>query len=131
MTASGSVLLVEDDPAIRGLLSLIFDGEGFTVETADDGKVALDKVQRRRPDAIVLDLILPVLNGWELIDLLDQDDRTRDIPIITMSGLHRYSSVGERGVKAFLSKPFDVDTLLTVLEDVGNWHDGQSRSAGP
>jgi YesN/AraC family two-component response regulator len=48
-----------------------------------------------------------------------------------MSGLHRYSNVGERGVKAFLSKPFDVDTLLTVLEDVGNWHDGQSRCASP
>lgn len=118
MTAPGRVLLVEDDPAIRGLLSLTIEGEGYHVQSAGDGLEALDKVRHERPDVIILDLVMPSMDGWTLIDALAGDARTRDIPIIAVSAAHRYTRVGERSVKAFLSKPFDVDTLVTVLEDV-------------
>src|SRR5215204_5490225 len=68
MTKTGHVLLVEDDPAIRGLLSLTIEGEGFHVQSAGDGLEALDKVRHERPDVIVLDLVMPSMDGRTLID---------------------------------------------------------------
>lgn len=113
-----SVLVVEDEPAIRCLLSLTLEGEDYSVTTAEDGQQALDQVHDQKPDAILLDLMLPNVDGWQVIDCLDQDSQADHIPIITMSAIGRCHTVGERGVKAFLSKPFEIDTLLTVLDEV-------------
>jgi len=116
--AAKTVLVVEDEPAIRGLLSLTLEGERYRVATAQDGQEALDRVQDRRPDAILLDLLLPRVDGWDVIRSLEHDGRAGQIPIIAVSAGARRVSVGEHGVKAFLSKPFDLETLLVVLEDV-------------
>ena len=124
MAASGSsngartVLVVEDEPAIRGLLSLTLEGENYRVATAEDGQEALSHLHDQKPDAILLDLMLPKLDGWAVIDSLDQDEQVERIPIIAVSAGEKRLTVGEQGVKAFLSKPFDLDTLLLVLEDV-------------
>jgi DNA-binding response OmpR family regulator len=112
------VLVVEDEPAIRGLLSLTLEAEHYDVTTAEDGAQALDQVHRQKPDAILLDLMLPNVDGWQVIEVLDHDTQAAHIPIITMSAVGRWDAVGERGVKAYLSKPFDIETLLVVLEDV-------------
>lgn len=112
-----TVLVVEDEPAIRGLLSLTLEAESYQVATAEDGQEALRAIRAEKPDAILLDLALPRMDGSALIDSLDRDRETSGIPIVTMSAIHRWNAVGERGVKAFLSKPFDVETLLVVLED--------------
>jgi CheY-like chemotaxis protein len=118
MTPQKTVMVVEDEPAIRGLLSLVLESEDYQVETAEDGQEALDKLQGQRPDAILLDLMLPRVDGWAVIESLSADSRPDDIPIIAVSGGQRYTAVGEHGVHAFLSKPFDLDTLLVVLEQV-------------
>jgi CheY-like chemotaxis protein len=113
-----TVMIVEDEPAIRGLLSLTLEDADYRVETAADGREALDKVRCHPPDAMLVDLSLPVMDGWSLIDCLDADTEVGEIPVVAVSATHRYAAVGEHGVCAFLSKPFDVDTLLTVLADV-------------
>jgi CheY-like chemotaxis protein len=124
MTASGprngtrTVLVVEDEPAIRGLLSLTLEAEDYQVATARDGHEALSRIRDQKPDAIVLDMILPGLDGWTFIRSLEQDGTRRPIPIIAVSAGVKRTTVGEHGVKAFLSKPFDLETLLVVLDDV-------------
>lgn len=112
-----TVMIVEDEPAIRGLLSMTLEQEDYRVETAADGREALEKVRDRPPDAMLIDLTMPVMDGWSLIDTLDADVTIKEIPVLAVSATHRYATVGEQGVYAFLSKPFDVDTLLTVLSD--------------
>jgi DNA-binding response OmpR family regulator len=111
-----NVLVVEDDAATRDLLSLTLEADNYHVVTAMDGQEALDAVKLQRPDVILLDLMLPRVDGWQVIESLD--DGSDCIPIITMSAGQRYWGVGEHGVKAFLSKPYHIDSLLTVLDEV-------------
>jgi two-component system, OmpR family, response regulator len=118
MTPQKTIMVVEDEPAIRGLLALTLEGENYRVETASDGQEALRMMEAHAPDVILLDLMLPKLDGWGVIDALDRHRGTGTVPIIALSATQRCTIVGERGVHAFLSKPFDVDTLLTVLEEV-------------
>lgn len=118
MDGHRSILVVDDEPAIRGLLSLTLEDENYDVETAEDGQAALEQVQARKPDAILLDLMMPKTDGWAVIDRLAEAADSEPIPIVTMSAVDRYQTVGEHGVKAFLSKPFEIDTLLIVLEDI-------------
>jgi|tagenome__1003787_1003787.scaffolds.fasta_scaffold17035958_1 CheY-like chemotaxis protein len=113
-----SVLIVEDEPAVRGLLSLMLEGEDYNVRTAEDGQEALDQVETARPDAILLDLNLPRVSGWQVIDWLDRDHGAEKVPIIAVTAGAKKVAVGQHGIKAFLSKPFDLDTLLVVLDQV-------------
>jgi CheY-like chemotaxis protein len=118
MTPQKTIMVVEDEPVIRGLLSMTLECENYHVETASDGQEALCKLQREAPDLILLDLMLPIMDGWQFIAALRGQARTKKIPIVAVSAGTRYMDVGERGVHAFLSKPFDVDTLLVVLKEV-------------
>jgi CheY-like chemotaxis protein len=118
MTPQRTVMVVEDEPAIRGLLAMTLEDEDYHVETASTGHEALRKVAAHPPDAILLDLMLPELDGWGVIEALDRNPAGNEVPIIALSATQRYATVGERGVRAFLSKPFDVETLLLVLNDV-------------
>jgi len=113
-----SVLIVEDEPAVRGLLSLMLEGEHYKVRTAEDGQEALDQVEAARPDAILLDLNLPRVSGWQVIDSLDRNHDAESVPIIALTAGAKKVTVGQHGIKAFLSKPFDLDTLLVVLDEV-------------
>jgi len=113
-----TVLIIEDEPAIRGLLALTLEGEHYDVATAEDGEEALDQVHHQRPDAILLDLMLPKVDGWQVIDSLDHGADAERIPIIAVTAGTKKVTVGEQGVKAFLSKPYDLDTLLVTLDQV-------------
>jgi DNA-binding response OmpR family regulator len=113
-----TVLVVEDEPAIRGFLSLALETERYRVATAGDGEEALSWIRDGQPDAILLDLLLPRMDGWSVIRSLEHDGRAGRIPIIAISAGDKRAAVGEHGVMAFLSKPFDLETLLVVLEDV-------------
>jgi chemosensory pili system protein ChpA (sensor histidine kinase/response regulator) len=111
------VLLVEDDAAIRSLMTLVLESEGFTVRSASDGLDALELIQRFRPAALVVDLDMPRMNGFDLIGACRADDQTRDLPIVAMSAIYGGGHVESVQVRAFLPKPFDVDTLVATLRD--------------
>ena len=112
------VLVVEDDPAIRSLLSLTLEAENYRVETAEDGQEALSKLERLRPDVLLLDLMLPRMDGWEVIAALRADRTTRDLPIIAISARVGLLSAMDHNVQAYLPKPFDTEVMLTILEEV-------------
>lgn len=117
-SAQRTVLVVEDDPCIRGLLALLLQDEAYAVVTAEDGQDALTKLEGQKPDAMVLDLMLPEVDGWHVIEVLDRDADEQPIPIIAVTAGLGTVAVGERGVRAFLSKPFEIDTLLLALDQV-------------
>ena len=117
-TLTKTVLVVEDEPAIRGLVSLLLEGEGFVVDGAPDGQEALAKLAEQPPDALVVDLDLPLLNGCDLVRACRADAGLRHLPIIAISGMIGGQAVRDLDVQAFLPKPFSLDTLLNTLHGV-------------
>ena len=111
------MLVVEDEPAVRALLSLILETRDYRVVTATDGAEPLARVQTHRPDAILLDMMLPTIDGWAVIETLDRSAQAGRIPIIAMSAGQLRPDVAAKGVTAFLSKPFDVQGLLGLLDE--------------
>jgi CheY-like chemotaxis protein len=111
------VLVVEDEPAVRALLSLVLETRDYAVATAEDGQQALVKVQTERPDAILLNLMLPKIDGWSVLEALYHDATSACIPIIAMSAGQCLEMLGNQGVRAFLSKPFDVEGLIGAIEE--------------
>ena len=113
-----SVLVVEDEPAIRGLVSLLLEGEGYLVDGASDGREGLTKLAERPPDALVLDLDLPTMSGHDLVRACRADQALRHLPIIAISGVVGRQAVRGLDVQGFLPKPFSLDTLLDALRGV-------------
>ena len=121
------VLVVDDDTAIRTLLADALDGEGYEVVTAINGADALVKLAALQPDAIVLDLMMPVMDGRAFLAARRQDPRLAAIPVLVLSAAHNLGAVApELGARACMAKPFDLDVLLAVIE-----HLVQSDGAGP
>jgi len=105
------VVIIEDDQDIAELLARHFESEEFSVATATDGHAGLHAVHLKRPDLIILDLMLPTMNGWEVLRSLSANLATRDIPVIIVSGIGRLEdriALLEMGVDDFIVKPFNV-----------------------
>ena len=102
------VLIVDDIDHGREICAEYLEFRGFRVATAADGQEALDKAFELRPDVILTDLSLPVIDGWEATRLLKKDERTRDIPVIALTA-HALTSAHERakhaGCDAVVTKP--------------------------
>ena len=110
-------MAVDDEPPILSLLTTALEAEGYQVEFATNGRDALDKVKRQAPDAILLDLMMPVLDGWQLIEALRADPVTSQIPIIILSAAYDAAKHPALGSLVFLAKPFDLGMLLILVED--------------
>ena len=112
------VLVVDDDRAIRGLLRSVFQRDGYAVEEADDGMEALEKLRERAYDAVLLDLMMPRMNGWEVLNRLAADDPSRLSCVIVISAAlpkKRLSAAQEAAVYAVIQKPFDLQALRAVV----------------
>ena len=112
------VLAVDDDHVIRGLLQVNLEMEGYDVMAAVDGRDALDKVAQRRPDLILLDVMMPHVSGWEVAERLKGDDATRDIPIVFLSARAMEADIRkgiELGVDRYVTKPFDPIDLMDLV----------------
>jgi len=98
----------------------MFEGDGYAADGASNGGEALAKLRAGRPDAIVLDLIMPVMDGQAFVELCRQEPVGPEVPIIVMSAAHDLSRSTERlralGVQACLAKPFDLEALLAVVK---------------
>jgi CheY-like chemotaxis protein len=113
-----TILVIDDDPDVRGLLQMALEDAGYRVDVAADGQEALHRLSSRRPDAIVLDLMLPVVDGRQVIRMCRASPYTRDIPIIIVSAVYGGGSNDpELASLVFMAKPFDVDILLILVED--------------
>ena len=112
------VLAVDDDHVIRGLLEVNLEMEGHEVVTAVDGRDALNKVAANPPDLIILDVMMPNVNGWQVAERLKSDAVTRNIPIIFLSARAMEADVrkgNDIGVESYVTKPFDPIDLMELV----------------
>jgi CheY-like chemotaxis protein len=114
------ILVVEDDEAIRGLVTEVLRDDGYDVSEAANGVEALAYVGGHRPDLIVLDLMMPVMDGWAFVEACRRNRTCSEVPIVVTSASHDLPRTAERlrayGVRTCLAKPFDVDGLLALVE---------------
>jgi CheY-like chemotaxis protein len=109
-----SVLLVEDDADIRDAVSSVLEAEGYTVLTAENGEQALAILDRGQPCVVLLDLMMPVMSGWEFMKVVKQNRRLDDMPVVVVSA---YSERKAEGVRRVLKKPLDVNALLQAVAE--------------
>ncbi|WP_437096926.1 response regulator [Streptomyces sp. enrichment culture] len=114
---SGRVLVVDGNRVIRQLIRVNLELEGFEVVSAADGVECLDVVHQVKPDLVLLDVILPRLDGLRTAAQLRADPRTRDLPIAIVSACTQYEIEAglDAGVDAFLGKPFDPVELVNLV----------------
>ncbi|HYV46124.1 MAG TPA: response regulator [Myxococcaceae bacterium] len=112
------ILVVDDDPDILDALSEILETEGYEVDRARHGQEALSRIDQRRPDLILLDLMMPVMDGWEFAHALRRREDGAHIPVVVLSA-DRQASAKARvvGARDFLAKPFELNELLRVVSD--------------
>jgi response regulator RpfG family c-di-GMP phosphodiesterase len=114
------ILLVDDEPALRELLRTTFEGAHVFVDEAPTALEAEARIKRRRPDVIVLDLRMPGMSGTELCRRLKADEKTKDIPIVLLTGADAEEArkAQRAGAEALVRKPFSPLDLLAVVERV-------------
>lgn len=115
------VLLVDDEPSIRAICRVNLEGDGLAVLEAKDGAEALEEVRRRRPSLVLLDVMMPGVDGWDVAEQLAADAETRHIPVVFLSAraapedrlrAHQLGAVG------YVVKPFDPLHLSGIVRDV-------------
>ena len=113
------VLLVEDNEMNRDMLSRRLIRRGFQVVFALDGQQGIDLARSERPDIILMDMSLPIIDGWEATRRLKADDATRSVPVIGLTA-HAMSGDRERAIEAgcddYDTKPVDLDRLISKIE---------------
>jgi two-component system KDP operon response regulator KdpE len=111
------VLVVDDDPSIRRMIVAALKREGYTFFEAPNGRDALEVMRRDRPNVVVLDLMMPVLSGWDVLRERESDVELRKIPVILVSASRdaEVASAVDKGVCAFLPKPFDIGALSALV----------------
>lgn len=112
-----AVLIVDDEYGLAEMTAELLAMQGYTVATAINGKLALESLCEMRPDVILVDVMMPIMSGDEMVRHLKRDPALRDIPIIMMSAAGREGLDAElqRLIGSFLHKPFTFDELMAAL----------------
>jgi two-component system OmpR family response regulator len=110
------VLVVDDDDDVREMLSLVLEAEGFRVRTAWNGREALTELARLPAGVMLLDLRMPIMTGWEVIDVLREEGRLRRIPIAICTSSPRDAPQGF----PILPKPVDFDQMVGMIRDLAS-----------
>jgi CheY-like chemotaxis protein len=112
----GRILVVDDDNIIRETVAEALELDGFDVETARNGAEALDLVRERPPSGIVLDLMMPIMTGWQFLERCRAKQLCEGVPVVVMSAYSNLpAEAGKLGVKGCIAKPFDLDVLLGAI----------------
>jgi DNA-binding response OmpR family regulator len=116
---SKKILIVDDDANIRTLLSVNLAANGYAIETAVDGKDAMEKISKDPPWMIILDVMMPEIDGWEVCKYVKDDPDLENVKIIILTArdTQRDKLIGQKVLKAdeYLTKPFDIDVLLSKI----------------
>ena len=111
------VLVAEDDPSVRMTIEFVLKDEGFDVLLAEDGEQALSMALESIPDVILLDQIMPKMDGKEVLTALRAEAATRDIPVFVLTGMAR-GEASEWPGATFVGKPFSPDALVARIREV-------------
>jgi len=115
------ILIADDDPIIIKLLQVNLEMEGYDVVTAQDGQDAVEKAGKENPDLVMLDIMMPRMDGWAARQALLADPALKDIPVIFLSARAQQADLRkgyEAGVAEYITKPFDPVDLLDVVQKV-------------
>lgn len=113
------ILLVEDEKNIILGVRTCLDAVGYEVEIAENGEIALEAVRRRKPDLILLDLVMPKFDGFEVLDSLKNNPGTREIPVVVLTakaGEEDRQRAIKLGADAYMTKPFRPQELWDILK---------------
>jgi CheY-like chemotaxis protein len=116
MQGETRVLVVDDDPDIRDVVALVLEDEGYVVDVAANGAEALRIVRANPPSGILLDMMMPIMDGPAFLRAIESEPIRADVPIVVMSASHKAAESVPVGAARFLAKPFDVEELLDVVE---------------
>ena len=122
--ARGTIVVAEDDETTRTLLCVVLRRAGFSVNAFENGQLAYDAIRKQQPDVVLLDWMMPVLDGHAVVVLLKADIELRGIPIVmltTHSQIEECVAALETGVQDFLSKPFDPRELIARIDQQMRW----------
>jgi len=112
---SKKILIVEDEPDIAESLKARLELEKFKVVIAGDGKAGVEQARKEKPDLIILDVMLPLLDGYEVCSIIKKDDKTKNIPVLFLTALPNIQDAEkafEVGASDFLNKPYTNERLL-------------------
>ena len=116
---ANAILVADDDPDILSIVSMSLETQGYTVHTATNGREAVDVAREHHPDLILMDMMMPVLSGYEAVGELKADATTKDIVIVGLSAkamatdMERATDVG---IDGYITKPFRIAQILSVVE---------------
>jgi len=117
-----AVVYIEDDPELVDLVTLILRNHGFEIKGALEGQQGLDLISSEQPDLILLDLMMPRMDGWKVYNLLKAEEKTRSIPVIIISAkaqpIDRVLGLSIAKVDAYISKPFRPQELIDSIERI-------------
>ncbi|RJP81372.1 MAG: response regulator [Desulfobacteraceae bacterium] len=119
------ILVVDDDPDLVESVSLKLESENFVVEKAYDGVEALEKIKEKQPDLVLLDVMMPKKNGYDLCDELKTDDQYKDIVVVLLTAVGdavtstNYTHIDGKTNMAddFIPKPIDLDKLVEIVRE--------------
>jgi len=119
VNSQARILSIEDDPEMRGLIQLIFERQGHHVVGVKRGEFGLELLKSLRPDVLLLDLMLPDVDGWELYHELKADEVLARVPVIIVSARSEEHDAQEGfhviGNDRFVEKPFEVNELINIV----------------
>jgi CheY-like chemotaxis protein len=111
-----TVLVVDDEFDMVGTLRAILEGEGYRVEACSDGRQAIDRVKSSRPDLILMDVMMPVMSGFEALRAMRHTPGLDAVPVVLMSSAAPGVRRQDYDWQAFLSKPFSLESLVRTVE---------------
>jgi CheY-like chemotaxis protein len=111
------ILVVDDDQLIRDVVAEILEMSDYHVDKASNGAEALASMRIRQPAAVLLDLMMPIMDGWEFLRQCRRDPPCAPVPVAIMSAARNASAMAaELGAQAFLAKPFELESVLQLVE---------------
>jgi DNA-binding response OmpR family regulator len=116
-----TVMLIDDETPWLEVMSLALENESFSIVTADSGEAALKQLHRKKPDLILSDVRMPVMNGFDLFEKVRSDAHLKKVPFVFMSSLDDYDAkrvAHEIGADDYVTKPFDADEAKTIVLDL-------------
>lgn len=120
--AKGKILIIEDDRYISKMYQLKLSLEGYVVQVADNGRLGVDKVKEFMPDIILLDILMPELDGFEVLQIIKSDENTKDIPVLIMSNLGQEDHIQkgmEMGAVGYIVKSqFTPSKVVETIKEI-------------
>lgn len=115
------ILIADDRSEVVELVKVTLEGEGYRTIDASDGREALEKIRKEKPDLILLDIVMPKMDGFEVLSKVKKDPKTKEIPIVmlTAQGQKVDQEKGRRlGARDYITKPFSPSHLLNKIEEI-------------